>query len=248
MKTSIWIGVMLAFALFAAVPKPLYSQNFVADEGSEVADHMHEHLGRISTIKSFIIMGDLDGVREPAKWLAEHDAVSGLPDNYRPFIDLMRGYAREVVDASDLQSAAMSVSGMARACSNCHLANDVSLAFGFDTEPEGWADTISHMQRHQWGVDRMWEGLIGPSDAAWNRGADMLVDVPLNPVEVSNETTSEADAAKVDKIARRIHSFGSQSARTATPDERSELFGEILGLCAECHTTLHRGPGQVGSQ
>ena len=247
MKKSPWFAAILIFALFVVLPKPLLSQDTGADEATEVADHMHEHLGRISTIKSFIIMGNLDGVREPAVWLAEHKSVPGLPDNYRPFVDMMRGYAREVAAAPDLQSAAISVSAMARTCSNCHLANDVSLAFGFDTEPEGWADTISHMQRHQWGVDRMWEGLIGPSDAAWNRGADMLVDVPLQPVEVATESTSEADAAKVEKIARRVHSFGSQSAKSATPDQRSDLFGEVLGLCAECHTTLGAGPG-VGPQ
>jgi len=243
MKKSPWFAAILAFALFTIQPKLLLSQDTGQYDGTEVADRMHESLGRISTIKSLIIMGNLDSVREPAMWLAENDSVSGLPENYRPFVDQMRGYAREVVAAPDLQSAAVSVSAMARTCSNCHLANDVSLAFGFDSEPEGWADTVSHMQRHQWGIDRMWEGLIGPSDAAWDRGADMLVDVPLQPVEVANATTSEADAAKVEKIARLVHSFGSQSASTVTPDERSELFGEVLGLCAECHAILGAGPG-----
>jgi hypothetical protein len=66
-------------------------------------------------------------------------------------------------------------------------------------------------------------------------------------VDVATESTSEADAAKVEKIARRVHSFGSQSAKSVTPDQRSDLFGEVLGLCAECHTTLGAGPG-VGPQ
>ena len=243
MKTSSWLAAILIFALLAIVPGPVISQQFVSDEESEVADHMHEHLGRITTIKAFIIMGNLDGVREPAKWLAEHKSVSGLPNNYQSYIESMRSHARDVVAAPDLETAAMAVSEMAITCSNCHQANDVALAFGYDTEPDEWAEITAHMQRHQWGVDRMWEGLIGPSDESWDRGADMLVDVPLHPFEVMDESASAADKVAADKIARRLHSLGSRGGYTKTPEERSKMYGEVLSICAECHTKLGRGPG-----
>ena len=244
MKTSSWMAAILIFALIAIVPGPVSSQQFAEDRESEVGDHMHEHLGRISAIKSFIIMGDLDGVREPAKWLAEHNSVAGLPDNYQPYVDSMRSHARDVLVAPDLKTAAMAVSEIAITCSNCHQANEVELAFGFDSEPDEWAEIVVHMQRHQWGVDRMWEGLIGPSDASWDRGTDMLVDVPLHPFEVMDKTASEAEIVAIDKIARRLHSLGSRGGYTKTLDERSKMFGEVLSICAECHTKLGRGPGR----
>ena len=113
-------------------------------------------------------MGKLDDIREPAIWLADHEAVAGLPENFEPYVGLMRQYAREINNASDLKSAAISVSGMAKTCSNCHLVNEIEIEFGYDQEPAQWSDTVSHMQRHQWAADRLWEGLIGPSDTAWN--------------------------------------------------------------------------------
>jgi len=203
---------------------------------------MHEHLARITTIKSFIIGDNLDGVREPATWLAEHDSVPGLPANFEPYVELMRVYARQVAEAPDLKSAADSVSRMARNCGNCHLVNNIELEFGFDTKPTDLADTFTHMQRHQWAADRLWEGLIGPSDAAWDRGTDMLVDVPLHSTDVMIETTSEVDSDMIDQIAHRVHVLGGQGTITRTPDGRSDLYAELLGLCVDCHTRLGRGP------
>jgi cytochrome c553 len=224
--------------------QPLPAQEAGEQDESEVAAHMHEHLTRITTIKASIIMDELDGVREPATWLAEHESVAGLPANYEPYVELMRMYARQVVAAPDLKSAADSVSKMARNCGNCHLTNAVELEFGFDTRPAEWADTVTHMQRHQWAADRLWEGLIGPSDIAWNRGTDMLVDVPLHPADVMDASTNGTDTDVIDKIAHRVHLLGGQGTNVRTPDARSELYAELLGLCADCHSRVGGGPAK----
>jgi len=241
MKRSSWTALILVFALFAIVSRPLPSQEISADDESEVADHMHDYLTRITTIKSSVIMGNRDGVRELATWLVEHETVSGLPEDFEPYVEMIRSYAREVVAAPDLKSAARSVSGMARTCGNCHQVNEVELEFGFDTKPPEWADTISLMQRHQWAAERLWEGLIGPSDVAWSRGTDMLVDVPLRPAYVLDDTINGVRSDVIDKAAHRVHLLGGQGTITSTPDARAELYGELLGLCADCHISLGRG-------
>ncbi len=241
-KHKLRFASLLSLILLVSVPYISFAQSESDDELSTVAAHMHEHLARISMIKSFIIADNLDGVREPATWLAEHDSVPGLPENFEPYVELMRVYARQVVEALDLKSAADSVSRMARNCGNCHLVNNIELEFGFDTKPADLADSITHMQRHQWAADRLWEGLIGPSDVAWGRGTDMLVDVPLHSTDVMNDTTSEVDSDMIDQIAHRVHLLGGQGTITRTPDGRSDLYAELLGLCADCHTMLGRGP------
>lgn len=244
MKRSVSLASMLFFALSVIIGRPLLSEEIAVAEPSSVADHMSEHLDRITSIKAFIIMGDLAAVREPALWLAEHESASGLPDDVAPYLKSMRNFGREVAGAANLTVAAVAVSSLAESCGNCHFANDVGLAFGFDTVPDEWADTVSHMQRHQWALDRMWEGLIGPSDAAWNRGVDMLIDVPLHPIDIVEATTTGVDMIALDKMARRIHSLGSRGLDARTPEARADLYGEVLGLCAKCHTQLGRGPGQ----
>jgi cytochrome c553 len=145
-----------------------------------------------------------------------------------------------VIEAQDLGSAAESVSKIAESCGNCHLATNVNLAFGYDRKPrEDLEDVVTHMQRHQWATDRMWEGLIGPSDSAWNRGTDMLIDAPLPPSDV---TTATDNVVQINNIARRIHALGGIGTETTTADARSGLYAEVLGLCGSCHTLLGRGP------
>lgn len=243
MKRSFRLASILCFLSFSMVPQFVAAQEPAAASDSEVAEHMHEHLGRITAIKTSIIFGNLGGVREPAGWLAEHDTLPALPARFKPFVDLMRAYAREVVEAPDLDSAARSVSGMAQNCGNCHTANEVNLRFGFDQLPADWSDTQTHMQRHQWAMDRLWEGLIGPSDTSWSRGTDMLVDVPLGAEDVVHESTGGGDEAALAEIAERIHELGAQGANARTQSTRSQLYGEILGLCGSCHTRIGRGPG-----
>jgi hypothetical protein len=67
----------------------------------------------------------------------------------------------------------------------------------------------------------------------------MLIDAPLLPSDVTSATDNVAEIAR---IARRIHALGGIATETKTPDARSELYAEVLGLCASCHTLLGRGP------
>jgi hypothetical protein len=240
MITNLWLALILVLALITLAFKPTLAQEAADEERSSVADHMHEHLTRIGTIKAEIVAGRLAGVREPAIWLADHETVAGLPVDFEPYVAQMKSYARHVIEARDLVTAASAVSQMARTCGNCHLVNGVELEFGYDTQPrEDIEDIVTHMQRHQWAADRLWEGLIGPSDSAWHRGTDMLIDVPLESEDVTIATEHFAEIAR---ITRRIHALGGIGTETVTPDARSDLYGEVLGLCASCHVLLGRGP------
>ena len=239
-KNILWLALILIVALLTIVFRPSAAQVIMVENRSAVADHMHEHLTRISTIKSAIIAGELENAYEAATWLADHETAADLRAEFEPYIILMRSHARHVIEAEDLASAAESVSEMAKTCGNCHLVNGVNLQFGYDRRPrEDLEDVVTHMQRHLWATDRLWEGLIGPSDTAWNRGTDMLIDAPLLPSDV---TTATDNVAEIARIARRIHALCGIGTETKTPDDRSELFGEVLGLCASCHTLLGRGP------
>ena len=240
MITNLWLAVILVLALITLAFRPSLAQEAADEELSSVADHMHEHLTRIGTIKAAIVAGRLAGVREPATWLADHETVTGLPPDFESYVAQMRSYARHVIEAEDLATAAGAVSKMAKTCGNCHLVNGVELEFGYDREPrQDIEDVVTHMQRHQWAADRLWEGLIGPSDTAWTRGADMLIDVPLTPDDVTRLTEHHGE---ISNIARRIHALGGIGTETVTPDARSELYAEALGLCAACHVLLGRGP------
>jgi cytochrome c553 len=231
---------VLVFAVLTVGPNRTLGQAESEEQLTTVATHMHEQLGQIGTIKSAIIAGRLEGVRESAIWLADHDMTAGLPADFEPFVAQIKTYARHIIEAEDLNAAAESVSKMARTCGECHSSNGVDLRFGYDQLPrEDIEDVVTHMQRHQWATDRLWDGLIGPSDSAWNRGADMLIDVPLAAGDVTITTEHQAE---ITKMTQRIHALGGMAAAAVTSDARSELYGEVLGLCAGCHVLLGRGP------
>jgi hypothetical protein len=234
---------ILCLALGLTLPHWLSAQEAVSEEMTEAAEHMHEHLVYITTIKAFITMGLLEGTRQPANWLATHERLAELPASFEPFVEFMRSSARQVEKAEDLGTAAAAVSLMAQNCGNCHRASHMDIEFGFDALPAQWSDSETHMQRHQWAMDRLWEGLIGPSDAAWTRGTNMLAEEPLHAADVSDNVTVE-EARVLENIARQVHELGAAGAGLTALNDRSQVYGRILGLCADCHTRVGRGPGQ----
>lgn len=207
-------------------------------QDANLAAHMQEHMQRITEVRTEIIRGDLDSLRRPATWLAEHEPSPEAAILYVPFILAMRGHATDILEAPDIRTAAADVAVIATDCANCHIASEVNLEFGNKAEPPAWTDMDSHMQRHQWAIDRLWEGLIGPSDASWSRGIRMLAEAPLHGTEATwNETLVDGD-----EMARRVHELGREAATALLPYARAEVYGEMLAVCADCHTRTGGGP------
>ena len=159
---------------------------------------------------------------------------------YESFVFAMREHADDVAKARDVESAAEGVATIATDCAACHSAMDVDVRFGFDQEPSDWTDLQSHMHRHQWGIDRLWEGLIGPSDASWSRGIRMLAVAPLKGTE---NHWGEGDLQETgDALAVRVHELSMEAASALTPEARANVYADLISACAACHTATGGGP------
>jgi len=209
--------------------------------GAEVAEHMHEHLSAISAMKTFIIAGQLDGMREPAVWMEEHVATPGLPGDWEPYVTQMRRYAGEAASARHLVFAAASVSEMARVCGDCHEANGAEVGLGnIGSPPADNQDVRTQMRRHLWAVNRMWQGLIGPSDSAWTGGSEVLAMVRVKASDIARAPNEEP---QVNYLIKRLREIGAAGSEATSRESRSVLYGELLSLCADCHTWTGGGPG-----
>lgn len=239
MNRFVWLALIGCLGIVLSSPLLTSAQEPGRPEDPQTVGHMHEHLERISAIKDAILAGNLRRVREPAAWLAAHDPIEDLPLPFEPFVLSMRGHAEDIVAADDIPTAAVGVSAIANDCGSCHVASEIDLEFGYDEEPPSWSDMQSHMQRHLWAIERLWEGLIGPSDASWSRGIRMMAEAPLH----GTEATWDEEATDGDALARRVHELGRQAAAALTPLDRAEVYGEMIGVCAECHTRTGGGPG-----
>ncbi len=204
-------------------------------QGSAVG-HMHEHHDAILKIQKAVIAGSLEGVQEPAFWLAEHKAPAGLPAGWEEYVDEMRFAATDALDAEDLTAAANATATLGMACGSCHAANDVSVTFEEVPMPSDKEKTKPHMERHQWAADRMWEGLIGPSSYAWSRGANLLFESPIKPDTLGDEALVG--------MSRRIHQLAANATTVAEPAEKAAIYAEFLANCASCHNAVGASPGK----
>ena len=205
---------------------------------SSFQEHMHSHLDQVSAIKSAVIAGNLAGVREPAHWLATHKEPGGLLGSWKTHVDKMQNSAQKAADAKDLATAAVAVSEIGSACGDCHQASGFSVSFGVDSRPpEENQSLMTQMQRHLWAADRMWEGLIGPSDKAWTEGTRILAEVQLQAADI-DDTDSQ-----VPELLQRVQQLGEKGANLPATENRGALYAEFLSQCASCHALTGGGPG-----
>jgi len=195
---------------------------------------MYGHFGHASEVQDAVIHGDLAAVRAPAQWLASHEAMEGLPKGSDAYLARLRQAAALAVEAPDVPAAARATAAIASACGACHGHYKVGPRFTPGAPPEQGEGTVgAHMIRHVWAADRMWEGLIGPSDASWNAGARGLSEAPLDPEKVTDDQSRAPAAAE---LARRVHDLGARAERTTSREERAEVYGELLTSCSNCHS------------
>ena len=89
------------------------------------------------------------------------------------------------------------------------------------------------MAGHHWAAARLWEGLIGPSDASWTAGAEMMARAPLTIVAEDPDRPGSIgdDVARMRLLARRaLDSKGLEA--------RAQLYSEVLTTCTHCHATI----------
>ncbi len=206
-------------------PAPV-SETQESDPAKEAAP-MGEHFLQASKIKDKIIEGELGATRRPAQWLLDNVVADQVPVRWRAHVPRVHRGAKLVLDAEDLRAAAVGVTELAQQCAACHQDVGVEVAPSFQSPPLQDNTTFGHMDRHGYGVDRMWEGLVGPSDEAWVEGARALSEAPLH---------NEKIGAAVKDLAGRVHGLAASALSQDDPAERAGHLAEILTTCADCHT------------
>jgi cytochrome c553 len=141
--------------------------------------------------------------------------------------------ARLTSEATTLEAAASGVATMARLCGGCHEATDGGMRFepGPRERTTAPSDTLdARMGRHMWAADRLWEGLTGPSNEAWEDGVSALAHTPAAP-PVTDPPLPQRFVAAL--IATR--ELADSAAAATTLAQRSDVYGLFLATCARCH-------------
>ena len=199
------------------------------DREGMVRYHMRRHFDDLRAIEQLLVSGKLDEAKARAFLLAQPETDPGMA----PWEPRARGVVeavRALRMAPNIDEACRREARVAEACAECHLEAQQPHIFGVpSTPPPERATTAARMARHQWGVDQLWAGLVGPSDEHWRAGLAVLAESPAPPTWPAE---LPALGARLQELARRAL----PPRATETLDDRAAVYGEMLVTCAACHS------------
>jgi mono/diheme cytochrome c family protein len=205
------------------------------EQPASLRQRMHTHFVKLSEAKSAVIEGKLADAKSAAARVWPEQSNGELPDGWAPFIESIKGSIGLLEGATEIETAAQAVSAIGRACGDCHQSLGLQTLGPESTKAPPAESMGDYMRLHQWASDRMWEGLVGPSDEAWKVGAEALA-TPLSADKVPEEVLVKPG---MESLVRRIGQLSQAAAEPNLPaPTRQRIYGEFLGSCARCHQSF----------
>ncbi|HEY4175453.1 MAG TPA: hypothetical protein VGM90_01415 [Kofleriaceae bacterium] len=231
-------GIVFAALLTACGSKP--KQGVTVDAPLSPRRQVHkqmraEYYAALGILEA-IVDGRLADARGKATWVVTHG------DNFDPPAsrddDLLRA-ADTIAHAKTVLDSAGGLARLGHACAQCHLAQRANVDVGFAnfSPPPESTELSNQMQRHAWASERLWQGMLAPSDAAWTQGADLLASTAID-LSTTNHGKPNAEAVV---LAERLRTTA-ESAVHANQTDRSIVFGEMVVTCARCHDLARMHP------
>jgi len=197
--------------------------------------HMQRHFDDLRSVERLLVAGKLDDAKSRAFLLTKPSTDPGMR-RWDAQSQALTDAALALSESPSLDEALRRETRVAAACATCHLA--IQRVPKFAAAPALPADantSSSRMARHAWAADRLWEGLVAPSDTPWRRGLTVLAASPP-PFSPASDAPALADQLQ------RLASRELEMSEPITLDHQAAAYGEMLVTCAACHVTLHATP------
>lgn len=196
-----------------------------------LAADMAAHSAAAQAAREAIIVGNLEAANAAGLQIADRWPLAHLPDTARVDEVVLVQNARALSEASSIEGAAAAFGRMSVACGSCHAAQDARP--GLDAPaPSPQSPAIGEqMQRYHWAAERMWQGLVLPSQEALDEARAALVDSAAFTPEWSLDPLK----MPAEVLAGALSDIGSSPGTDPGSD-----YGMLLMTCAACH---HYSPG-----
>lgn len=188
-------------------------------------------------IRDGLVRADIDVAKQAARALS---AVAINPQAAEP-AGAMRAAASRVAEAEDLSRAGRAFGELATTCSDCHARAGAPTRVYVGSPPLPATSPSAQMKRHAWAAEQLWIGIVFNSEPPWLAGADVLADHAIAGDEL---IPGKSAAAEVDARARAVQRFGSRAKETFDTSVRARMYGQLLGVCADCHQRTGGGPSR----
>lgn len=113
-----------------AVTEPAAEESTVSGDQMGTAafiEHMHHHASQLSQLKAALDVGSLPAAQRPAYWLSGHEDVSGVPEEWRVYIDGMHDGALAVDKAKNIEQARAAAQQIEAGCTGCHASAGIDV-------------------------------------------------------------------------------------------------------------------------
>jgi len=176
-----------------------------------------------------LIQGDLEKMRRRLARIVKQELPARAPKSWRSLHARLHEAARGASRISSLESAGSVMGDVAEACGTCHAALGVGNIYFWPAPPDEDDKLKTAMRTHQWATERLWEGVTGPFEEAWPRGAEALADIRL--------FADDDDTVKISLRAReaKLRKMGRKAKEATGLHERALIYGRLLTTCAGCH-------------
>jgi len=245
MRTNAFaLSTGLALALVWAgceTPKPSVQPPATPEE--TLSAHMEEHLDRVTETRDAVIAGDLEAAKESATWLSEHEPAAQIQEAWIPHVENMKQAVAGASAWATIEEASRAVAEMAHSCGQCHTTVAATITRAPVPEPQPGKGIAAHMRLHAAAADRMWKGLVSPSELSWGMGARTIGVKALGPGDLGLEGTAPE---AIVELAKAVHTLGVKAAEAAAGEERVTAYAELLGTCGGCHKRLRSAAGAGG--
>lgn len=187
--------------------------------------YMLTHYADSVRMRQGVVAGKLSDVQAAAAAVSNDAWTPNLRGDYQPYVQAVRGAARSVQSAPSLTAAANALGKLGETCASCHLKFGGP---GSPIAPVPLSESADpSMAAHALATDRLWAGLILPSDTAWLSGARVLMDAPA----------LDSDVSEVAAAAKHLRELARQGG-TVEAAQRSKIFASVILTCAACHERL----------
>jgi len=195
------------------------------------AQAMQGHFDAALEVHAAIISGDLAAAGLRAEQLVhameQERPGPGSAEAHAAVVDA----GRAVIRATSVLGAAMATADMLNGCGRCHRAAGVTPAFPPMARTR--VDTMTGlMHAHRQAADHLLEGLVVPSDEAWQSGARALATAPLYDPTLRVAPAVQQSLAAMEA---RFHRLATDAEQTTDPRARAAFYAQFLAGCADCH-------------
>jgi len=197
----------------------------------EMVASMEAHYNVVILAHDALLQNDLERFRSQLSLVPDQQLPPGSPAEWIPFHQRLKEAASRGSSASDLQQGANALASVVFACGTCHAALGSGPVYPAPAPDDGDDYLETAMLDHEWVTERLWEGVTGPWDNAWQRGAAALA-----AIQVFGDPDFEV--VLTDDLRRReqeLREIGEEAMITTALDERAALYGRLLSTCGDCH-------------